>query len=146
MFGAVRVHSRSSGPAPDVGVDRLYGAGMTPVIVVAAGAAIALIGVFFRPGRCRWRTAWDGCGPAVFMAVALAVAIGTSAIALVAIGDWLNGSRGPAALLGWNPSPGDGPDLRISSSYVALGALVVVCVLIALVLLLVDGAPRDPAP
>jgi len=129
-------------PAPDVGVDRLYGAGMTPVIVVAAGAAIALLGVFFRPWALRRRTAWYGCGPAVFMTVALGVAVGTSSIVLVAIGDWLNDSRGPAALLGWNPSPGDGPDLRISSSYVALGALVVVCVLIALVLLLVMALLR----
>ena len=135
-------------PAPAVDVDRLYGGGMTPVLVVASGAAIALAGVFFRPWAQRRRTAWFGCGPAVFMTISLGVAVGTSSIVLVAIGDFLNDSQGPAALIGWNASPSGGSDLRISSSYVALGSLVVACVLVALALVLVLALlrPRTMTP
>lgn len=132
-------------PAPAVGVDRLYGAGMTPVVIVAAGAAIALAGVFFRPWATRRRAAWHGCGPAVFMTVSLGVAVGTSSIVLVAIGDLLNGSQGPVSLIGWPEGSAGGASLRISSSYVALGALVVACVLVALVLLLVIALVRKRA-
>ena len=49
--GRLRRSSRSccSPLLTAVDVDRLYGVGMTPVLVVASGAAIALAGVFFRP-------------------------------------------------------------------------------------------------
>ena len=132
-------------PAPAVGVDRLYGAGMIPVVIVASGIVLALAGVFFRPWSTWRRTAWFGCGPAVFMTVSLGVAVGTSSIVLVAIGDWLNGSQGPVALIGWLGSSPGGTSLRISSSYVALGALVVACVLIALALVLVTALLRPRA-
>ncbi|HEX5727902.1 hypothetical protein [Microbacterium sp.] len=135
-------------PAPAVVVDRLYGGGMTPVVVVASGAVIALAGVFFRPWAQRRRTAWFGCGPAVFMTISLGVAVGTSSIVLVAIGDFLNDAQGPAALIGWNASAGGGSGLRISSSYVALGSLIVACVLVALALVLVLALlrPRTMTP
>ncbi len=145
-------------------VDRLYGVGMTPTVLAIAGSVIALTGVFWRPAADRWKTAWGGCGPAVFMVIALAVGIGSSAIAVVMVGDWLNGSRGPTALLGWTQeeataagrvdvtwrdtvagTSGDvsigepAPDvlgLEISRSYVALGALILVGLLAALVFVL----------
>jgi hypothetical protein len=144
VFGAVCAAVLFA-PAPDVGATRLYGAGMTPVVVVTAGAVIALAGVFFRPWKTRRRAAWFGCGPAVFMAVSLGVAVGTSSIVLVALGDWLNGSRGPVALVTGSGSAEGGDGLRISSSYVALGALVVVCVLIALALVVVLALLRRRA-
>ncbi|MET0828110.1 MAG: hypothetical protein ABWY26_01195 [Microbacterium sp.] len=145
-------------------VDRLYGVGMTPLVLAVAGSVLALSGVFWRPWADRWKTAWSGCGPAVFMVIALAVGIGSSAIAVVTVGDWLNGSKGPTALLGWTQeaAPASGrvevewtdtvagtsgdtsigepaPDvlgLEISRSYVALGALILVGLVAALVFVL----------
>ncbi len=128
-----------TGGAPQA--DRLYGAGNTPLILVIAGTVCALTGLAWRPAAHRWQTAWSGCAPAVFMTLALALAVGSSAIAVVMIGDWLNGSQGPTALLGWTASDaaGSGSDvqgLQISRSYVALGALLLIAVVLALVIVL----------
>ncbi|WP_344090603.1 hypothetical protein [Microbacterium deminutum] len=154
-------------------VDRLYGAGNAPLVLVVAGAVCALSGVTWRPAADRWKTAWSGCAPAVFMTLALAVAAGSSAIVVVMIGDWLNGSKGPTALLGW--TKGDAPatsgridvqwtdssgatgettiggpptaalDLRISRSYVALGALILIGVVVSAMIVTAIAflRPRD---
>lgn len=79
--------------------ERLYGGGMMVIVLVTAAAVIALTGVFWRPFRGRRTVAWAGCGPAVFMTIALVVAIATSAIVVVTAGDWLNGSKGAAELV-----------------------------------------------
>ncbi|MEU1972207.1 hypothetical protein ABZ477_11160 [Microbacterium sp. NPDC019599] len=151
-------------PAPPVGVDRLYGAGMTPTVIVAIAAGIAVIALTFRPFAGRRAAAWWGCGPALFMIVSLALSSAISAIIVVAIGDWLNGSQGPAALVGWRQvaeeqpgrvsidwsdsqsgltgettvgtPPADIGGLRISSSYVALGSAIIVFLAIAFILVL----------
>ncbi len=154
-------------------VDRLYGSGNAPLALVIAGALCALSGVTWRPAAGRWQTAWSGCAPAVFMTLALAVAVGSSAIAVVMVGDWLNGSAGPTALLGWTegdtPAPvgridlqwtdasgaagqatigGPSPqplDLQISRSYVALGALILLGVVVSVLVVAAIAflRPRD---
>ncbi len=86
----------------DVGArppERLYGGGMMVLVIVTSAAVIAATGVLWRPFRGRRHVAWSGCGPALFMAVALVVAVATSAIVVVTAGDWLNGSKGAAALV-----------------------------------------------
>ena len=55
--------------------------------LVVAGALCALTGVAWRPAAGRWKTAWAGCAPAVFMTLALALAGGSSAIVVVTVGD-----------------------------------------------------------
>lgn len=86
----------------DVGArppERLYGGGMMVLVIVTAAAAIAFSGMFWRPFRGRRHVGWNGCGPALFMTLSLVVAVATSAIVVVTAGDWLNGSRGAAALV-----------------------------------------------
>lgn len=158
------------------GPERLYGGGMIVIVLVTAGAALALTGLFWRPFRGRRTVAWSGCGPAIFMTIALVVAVATSAIVVVTAGDWLNGPKGAAALVRGDtaavatvqaastsidevtcridPSldalaPGDGfvadcttPDaasaasyeLTIPSSYVALGSLIVLALVLGILL------------
>jgi hypothetical protein len=79
--------------------ERLYGGGVMVIVIVTAAAVVALTGVFWRPFRGRRTVGWAGCGPAVFMTIALVVAVATSAIVVVTAGDWLNGSKGAAALV-----------------------------------------------
>ena len=162
-----------TGGEPATTPDRLYGAGNTPLVLVIAGALCALSGVTWRPAAGRWKTAWAGCGPAVFMTLSLALAAGSSAIAVVMIGDWLNGSKGPTALLGWTegdvPEPpgridldwtdtsgatgevsigGPAPEamgIEISRSYVALGALILLGLIVSVLIFLAIAflRPRD---
>ena len=132
-------------PAPAVDVDRLYGGGMTPCSSSRRARPSPCAGVFFRPWAQRRRTAWFGCGPAVFMTVALGVAVGTSSIVLVAIGDFaqrLAGSGGAPRLerlARWRTGPAD---LLAATSRSALSWWS--CVLVALALVLVTGAPATP--
>lgn len=84
------------GPRPP---ERLYGGGMMVLVIVTAAAALTLSGVFWRPFRGRRYVGWNGCGPALFMTLSLVVAVATSAIVVVTAGDWLNGSKGAAALV-----------------------------------------------
>lgn len=124
-------------PGAALTVDRLYGAGNTPLFLVVLGGLCALSGLFWRPAANRWQTAWSGCAPAVFMILALSLAVATCAIVVVMVGDWLNGSKGPTALLGWQSDP---LDLQVSSSFVALGAVMLIGVVIALLIALVLAA------
>jgi hypothetical protein len=120
-------------PTPVVGSQRLYGAGMTLLVIAVAGTALAASGFFWRPGEHRTPdTAWSGRGPGVFMTIALAVALGTSAIVVVAAGDFLNGSNGPSALIGAAAS-----SIHISRSFVALGTLIVIGLVVAVLYVLV---------
>lgn len=113
---------------------RLYGAGVTPLVIVSLAALIAASGVFWRPRRDRRHTAWNGCGPGVLMAVALAIGTATSSIVVVTAGDFLNGAKGAAALVrDAAKPPGTAPDLVVSSCWVALGAAVTVGLVVALV-------------
>lgn len=160
-----------TGGAPQV--ERLYGVGNTPLVLVVAGAVCAVSGIAWRPAADRWQTAWAGCAPAVFMTLALALAVGSSAIVVVMVGDWLNGSKGPTALLGWtegdSPAPtgqidlqwtdasgatgeasiGAAPtaslDLQISRTYVALGALILIGVVVSVIVVAAIAflRPRD---
>ncbi|MFT4136387.1 hypothetical protein [Microbacterium sp.] len=102
---------------------RLYGAGVSPLVIVSLAAIIAASGVFWRPWRDRTHTAWHGCGPGILMGTALAVGTATSSIVVVTAGDFLNGARGAAALVrDAAAAAGTAPDLVVSSCWVALGA------------------------
>jgi hypothetical protein len=73
------------------------------------------------------------------MTLALAIAVGSSAIVVVMAGDWLNGSKGPTALLGWTEGDAEAAgaaDLQVSRSYVAMGALVLVGLVVSLLVVL----------
>ena len=128
-------------PTPVAAPQRLYGAGMTLLVLAIVGTALAISGFVWRPLPFRDEaTAWSGRGPGVFMTVSLAVALATSAIFVVAAGDFLNGANGPSALIGAAES-----SIHISRSFVALGTLIVIGLVIAvlLVLLRVFGRRRD---
>lgn len=109
-------------PTPVVPPQRLYGAGMALLVLAVAGAALAVSGLLWRPRSHRdEHTAWSGRGPGVFMTISLAVALGTSAIVVVAAGDFLNGASGPSALIGAATST-----IHVSRGFVALGTLIVI--------------------
>jgi hypothetical protein len=121
VFGVVLL-SLAVVPTPMVPAQRLYGGGMALLVVAVAGAVMAGWGFSWRPRAHRTEaTAWGGRGPGVFMTISLAVALATSAIFVVAVGDFLNGANGPAALIGAAAS-----DIHISRSYVAVGTLIVI--------------------
>lgn len=114
-------------PTPVVAPQRLYGAGMTFLVLAVLGAALAVSGFWWRTREHRSiRIAWSGRGPGVFMTISLAVALATSAIVVVTLGDFLNGSDGPSALI--DPSRAS---LHISRSFVALGTLIVIALVVA---------------
>lgn len=116
------------------GPARLYGAGATPLIIVSAAALIAISGIAWRPRAGRRYTAWRGCGPAVFLSLALALATATSAITVVTVGNWLNGSQGAVALVRDAESPAaQAAGLVVSSCWVALGAAVLAGLVVAVV-------------
>ena len=140
VFGAVLL-ALAVVPTPVAAPQRLYGAGMTLLVLAVVGTALAISGFVWRPRPFRDEaTAWSGRGPGVFMTVSLAVALATSAIFVVAAGDFLNGANGPSALIGAADS-----SIHISRSFVALGTLIVIGLVIAvlLVLLRVFGRRRD---
>lgn len=113
---------------------RLYGAGVTPLVIVSLAVVIAASAVFWRPWKDRRHTAWNGCGPGVLMAVSLAIGTATSSIIVVTVGDFLNGTKGAAALVrDAAKAPGTAPDLVVSSCWVALGAGVTVGLVAALI-------------
>lgn len=147
---------------------RLYGAERTPLVLVVAGGLLAFSGIFWRkrePAARRNSTAWRGTAPAVFMTLALATAVASSAIVVVMVGDFLNGTKGPAALLGEEPgeptTPGrvsiswtdirDGvtgtvevggpvppePGLVVSRTFVILGTLIFAALIVLVLALLV---------
>ncbi|WP_314507891.1 hypothetical protein [uncultured Microbacterium sp.] len=119
-------------PTPVIAVQRLYGGGMALLVIAIAGAAIAVWGFTWRSREHRSAaTAWAGRGPGVFMTISLGVALATSAIFVVAVGDFLNGANGPSALIGTAAS-----DIHISRSYVAVGTLIVIGLLLAVLYLL----------
>lgn len=134
------VLASSSGP------DRLYGAGTAPLVLTILGGVLALSGLFWRPAANRWQAAWFGCAPAVFMTLALALAVASSAITVVMVGDWLNGSQGPTNLLGWTEGDSSSTlDLQIPPTYVALGATLLVAVVASLLIVVAIAflRPRD---
>ncbi len=140
VFGAVLL-ALAVVPTPVAAPQRLYGAGMTLLVLAIVGTALAISGFVWRPRPFRDEaTAWSGRGPGVFMTVSLAVALATSAIFVVAAGDFLNGANGPSALIGAADS-----SIHISRSFVALGTLIVIGLVIAvlLVLLRLFGRRRD---
>lgn len=117
----------------------MYGAGVVPLVLVVAGAVLALSGIAWRPWRGRSAVAWRGCTPAVFMTLSLVVATGTSAILVVTVGDALNTSMGAASLV---REPG-ATSLDVPSSFVALGAMIVTATLAgAVIALLAVLLPR----
>ncbi len=128
LFGVI-LAILAFGPTTSVAVERQYGAGMAPVLLVAAGLVLVLWGVAWRP-RTK-DAAWSGRAPAVFMAISLAVATAMSAIVVVTTGDFLNGRRGPASLIGQDAETGD---LEVSRSFVALGSLVLLGIVAALLI------------
>ncbi|SFR95056.1 hypothetical protein SAMN04487846_1084 [Microbacterium sp. cf046] len=128
-------------PTPVVPPQRLYGAGMALLVLAIAGAVVAISGFAWRPPVSRnAETAWSGRGPGVFMTISLAVALATSAIVVVTTGDFLNGANGPSALIGAASS-----SIHISRSFVALGTLIVIGLVVAVlyVLLRVFRRRRD---
>ena len=103
---------------------------MTLLVLAIVGTALAISGFVWRPRPFRDEaTAWSGRGPGVFMTISLAVALATSAIFVVATGDFLNGANGPSALIGAADS-----SIHISRSFVALGTLIVIGLVIAVLL------------
>ena len=151
------------GPSGPRAATRMVGVGVMPLIIVVLLCVIAASGLFWR-GRGQGRgdrrhAAWGGCAPAVLMTLSLAVSVGASCIAVVAVGDWLNGAAGAAQLAS------DLPGLSVSSTYLALGTTLILGIvlgaLFALVWLLAARAtrhraiawrapvapdPREPAP
>lgn len=133
------------GEQPGAAADpaRLYGAGATPLIIVSAAALIAITGVAWRPRAGRRHAAWRGCGPAVFLMLALAVATATSSVAVVTLGNWLNGSQGAVALVrDADAAAGRASGLVVSSCWVALGAGVLAALVIAVAWVAVALARR----
>ncbi|ALJ19175.1 hypothetical protein [Microbacterium sp. No. 7] len=122
----------------------LYGAGFVPLALIACGAVLALTGVAWRPLRGRRRTAWRGCAPAVFMTIALALATSVSAIAIVSVGDLLNGARPVWELIRDHGRAEEA--LQLPSVWVGLGTTVLAAlVAAALVVAVAFAVPRSVA-
>ena len=99
----------------------LYAADIVPLGLVTLGALIALSGLSWRRDH-RGGTAWNGCGPALFLTVSLALAILTSAAVLGLLSIVVLGVDGPAALgRGLIESEGG---LRVPGVFLAVGGLV----------------------
>ncbi|GAA3632194.1 hypothetical protein GCM10022200_13850 [Microbacterium awajiense] len=165
VFGGV-VLALALVPTADVGPMRQYGAGMAPLLLVAAGTVLVVLGFWFRPASARGSAvAWAGRAPAVFMTMSLAVSAAVSSLVAVSVGDVLNGSRGPTELIRQDEAvaPSGGrvsvvwtdartgetgvvevggplevlPSIEISRSYVAIGTLVLVALVLALIWILI---------
>ncbi|NTW40195.1 MAG: hypothetical protein HGA44_09960 [Cellulomonadaceae bacterium] len=136
----------------------LLGLVVTPVLLVATMLGIALAARSWRRTTDRRHEAWGGRGPAVFLLLALGVGLTLSSVAVIGVGDWLNGSRSAGDLLrggiglpGSVPAPDrDGctqvcpvpdPQLMIPSVYVWFGAATFVALGVVL-LLAVRAAQR----
>ncbi len=112
--------------------------GTVALVVVAVATATALTGVAWRPFARRAATAWRGCAPAVFMAIALAVAVGWSAIVIVTVGNGLNARTAASALIAPHSA------LRISPIWVALGTALFTAAALAVVIVIALAAlPRS---
>lgn len=123
--------TRPPAPAPDQ-------VGIVALILVATASAAALTGVVWRPFAGRAQTAWRGCAPAVFMTIALAVAVGWSAIVIVSTGNWLNARTAASALIAPHSA------VRISPVWVAFGTAILTCAALAVVIVLMLAAfPRS---
>lgn len=173
VFGSV-VLALALVPTADVGPVRQYGAGMAPLLLIAAGTVLVVLGFWFRPSAARSSAvAWAGRAPAVFMTMSLAVSAAVSSLVVVSVGDFLNGSRGPTELIRQSEAvaPTGGrvsvawtdtrtgetgiveiggplevvPSIEISRSYVAIGTLVLIALLVALiwVLIRIFAGPRS---
>jgi hypothetical protein len=111
---------------------------MTLLVLAVAGTALAASGFIWRPRPQRGEdAAWSGRGPGVFMTIALAVALATSAIVVVTLGDFLNGGDGPSALINSRV-----PSIHISRSFVALGTVIVIGLVIAVLYVLLRAFHR----
>lgn len=99
----------------------------TPMLLTVSLLVIALAARRWRGPSRRAHEAWGGRAPAVFLLLALGVALTLSTLVVVGMGDWLNGDRSAAELLrppGQPPVTGTpaAPDLMIPSVYVWFGA------------------------
>lgn len=109
----------------------LYGAGFVPLVLIGIADLLALSGVFWRPWRGRRATAWAGCAPAVLMTLSLTLAVSTSAILIVAVGNALNGRLSASDLI--RDHGADATSLQIPSVWVGLGAAILAAALVAIV-------------
>lgn len=120
----------------------LYGAGFVPLVLVGAGALLALSAVAWRPWRDRRHAAWAGCGPAVFLTIALALATSVSAITVVMVGDLLNGTLPASDLVRDHARPDRA--LQLPSVWVGLGTTILAALLLtALVIAAALAVPRS---
>jgi hypothetical protein len=112
----------------------LYGSTTVPLALVGVGGVLALSGVAWRPWAGRRATAWAGCAPAVFMTLSLALAVATSAIMVVAVGNALNGSLTASDLI--RDHDADATSLQIPSAWVGLGATILAAAIVAILAVL----------
>lgn len=127
----------------------LLGLVATPAVLTTALVAIAVAAGLWRGRPAHDDEAWGGRAPAVFLVLALGVALTLSSVLVVGAGDWLNGDRPARALL---RAPGQraadtptGADLLIPSVYVWFGAATVwtIVVLLSVGLVALRRTPID---
>lgn len=129
--------------------------GLLIVAIVLVGVPLVLVMVV----PC-WRgegesrdVAWRGTAPGVFLGLALIMAVTMSSLLTLAFGNWLNGGRGAADLLGADRDPdATGTHLKIAAPYVWFGLAVLIAVgllaliVIVMVVLTAFGSPPAATP
>ena len=121
--------------AGDADPASLTGSDEAVIVLVALAALLAVSGTGWRRGTRARRlaptetdpayTAWSGRAPAVFMVLALTVAIALSAILITTTGNVLNGSASAAQLV----DPTAGSSLRVPSAFLMMGTMVMLALL-----------------
>lgn len=106
LTAAFEADAASDAPTRLVGVDVMF------FWLTGLGLLIAISGVWWRRDKRPERVAWHGRAPAVLMLLALALAVGTSAIVVFTTANVLNGSAGATALVQPAGEPGSTDDLE----------------------------------
>lgn len=129
LGAAVEPLAGDAGPSSLTGIDEVV------IVLVGLAGLLALSAMWWRRGtRARRRapeeadpayTAWSGRAPAVFMILALTVAVALSAILITTTGNVLNGSASAAQLV----DPTVESSLRVPSAFLTMGTMIMLSLL-----------------